>query len=101
MTNSVSRTDVIKAAAETMNATQKEAAEWLVAYENLIKDIIASESSVRLGIGTFSGVTKETPAKTCRNPRTGESIEVPAKVYHGYPKFKASSAITPVAEIVK
>ncbi len=60
--------------------------------ESLIDTITASlkkgdEVSIA-GLGIFS--TKMRPARTGRNPRTGESIEVPAM---RVPKFRAAKAL--------
>ncbi len=61
-----------------------------------IEDAIARGEEVRIsGFGTFKRV--ETKARTCRNPHTGEAVEVPAghKV-----KFKVSSKFLTTPERV-
>lgn len=55
-------------------------------FEAIMEDVFAANESVRTSIGTFSGVDR--PARTARNPHTGEEIVIGAKT--GYPKFKAS-----------
>ena len=54
-----------------------------------IVDAIASGDGVRLmGLGTFT--VEDKPAHVARNPRTGETINVPAKKA---PKFKISASL--------
>jgi len=49
-----------------------------------IKDGLAKDGKVSLvGFGTFTAVTKA--AREARNPRTGETVQVPERVV---PKFK-------------
>jgi DNA-binding protein HU-beta len=58
-----------------------------------IRDALERGEDVKIaGFGTFKRVA--TQARTCRNPHTGEAIEVPAgsKV-----KFKASSKLSATA----
>ena len=55
-------------------------------FDTIMEDVFAANESVRTSIGTFSGIDK--PARTARNPLTGETIKIAAKT--GYPKFKAS-----------
>ena len=59
----------------------------MTGFSDAIRQVIADNETVRFGnIGSFSGVEK--PARKARNPRTGETVEVPAR--SGYPKFKFS-----------
>ncbi len=89
----MTRVEFIKLAAEKAEMTQKEMGEALEAIEDtLMEDVFAEEESVRLKIGTFSGYTRESAARTGRNPKTGEPIKIPAKKQTGYPRFKPSSA---------
>lgn len=61
--------------------------EVLTGMSDAIRQVIADNESVRFGsVGTFSGVHKD--ARTARNPRTNETVQVPAR--DGYPKFKFS-----------
>lgn len=74
----------------TVLGTSKADAERAV--ETMIESIVGSlkkgqEVSVA-GLGIFSA--KMRPARTGRNPRTGESIEVPAM---RVPKFRAAKAL--------
>ena len=86
----MTKSDFIKAIAERSELTQKDIKIMLDAMSDvLLFDVIAKEDSVKLGnVCTISGVTR--PARTARNPMTGEAIEVPEK--RGYPKCKFTKA---------
>lgn len=87
------KTEFIEMLADKAGVTKKEATNMLAAFDEImLEEIFAKEDSVKLGIGTFSGYTKETSARNARNPRTGETVKVPAKKIKGYPKFKPSKA---------
>lgn len=58
------------------------------AVDILIEQLKAGENVTITGFGTFE--TRDREATTARNPRTGETIEVPAK---RVPAFKASKAL--------
>jgi len=89
----MTKVDFIKMVAEKADLPQKDATKFLAAFEEvMLEDIFAAEEKVSLKIGTFSGYTKETSARKARNPKTGETIDVPAKKMKGYPKFKPSKA---------
>ena len=54
-----------------------------------ISETLAKHEEVRItGFGTFA--TKHRPARTGRNPRTGEAVSVPASVA---PAFRAGKAL--------
>ena len=54
-----------------------------------IGEALAKNEEVRIaGFGTFS--TKHRPARTGRNPRTGEAVSIPASVA---PAFRAGKAL--------
>ncbi len=69
-------------------ATKKCAAEALTATLNAITKAVATEKVQLIGFGTFE--TKVRPARTGMNPRTKETMEIPASTYVA---FKASSAL--------
>lgn len=70
-------------------ATQKEAEKALAAVIDSITDaLVAGEKITLVGFGTFK--VKETPARTGRNPRTKEEVEIPAKTV---PVFKAGQSL--------
>jgi len=79
-------TDVV---AEKTGLTKKDAKIAINAVLESIVDGLCGEAKVTLvGFGTFSAVKRS--ARQARNPKTGEAIEVPARVV---PKFKASAAL--------
>ena len=82
----MTKADLIANVAKRAEMQVKEVKEVIAALEEEVLDVIASNDFIRLDFGKIGG--KEVPAKKCRNPRTGETIEVPAKT--GYPYFKAS-----------
>lgn len=78
-----------KAETEDRKVTQTEAKEELDRVIECIVDAIVSGEGVRLmKLGTFT--VEDKPARVARNPRTGETVQVPAKKA---PKFKISTAL--------
>ena len=70
-----------------LNKKQSEAA--LTAALNAITDALKAGDRVQLvGFGVFD--VKKRPARTGRNPRTNENIEIPASKL---PQFKAGKAL--------
>lgn len=70
-------------------SSKKEATKAVNAVVDEIKNIIIEGDELSIvGFGTFTSVERE--ARTCRNPQTGENIEVPAKTVA---KFIASKTI--------
>jgi DNA-binding protein HU-beta len=57
-------------------------------FESVIDSLKAGEEVSIAGFGIFSA--KERAARTARNPRTGEAIQVPAM---RVPKFRAAKAL--------
>lgn len=85
----MNKADIIDKVHETVGGTRADAER---AVETAIDAIVASlkkgdEVSVA-GLGIFSSKTRN--ARTGRNPRTGESIEIPAM---RVPKFRAAKAL--------
>ena len=70
--------------------SQKQAVALIKALPNVIRTSVKNDGEIELnGIGRF--VKQETPARTGRNPRTGEQIEIAAKTTISvklFPKFK-------------
>lgn len=65
----------------------KALSEAMYGFSDAIRQVIADNNEVRFGnVGTFSGFVK--PARKGRNPRTGDSVDIPER--SGYPKFKFS-----------
>ena len=85
----MNKTELIaKISAESgLNKKQSEAA--LTAALNAITDALKAGDRVQLvGFGVFDVKTR--PARTGRNPRTNENIEIPASKL---PQFKAGKAL--------
>ncbi len=80
--------------AETSGLSKVDAAKAYDAFLKVTTDYLkAGEKVSFLGFGTFSVQRKD--ERTARNPRTGESIKVPAK---NVLKFKAGSEIAKAIE---
>lgn len=56
-------------------------------FDTIVSTVASGEEVSIHGFGSFLAVDKE--ARTARNPKTGEAVNVPA---HKAPKFKVSSA---------
>lgn len=85
----MNKAKLIDFVANEVNLTKRDAR---VAIEAVIAGInagLAEDGKVALvGFGTFLLVEKK--ARTARNPKTGETVEVPAKVV---PKFRPSASL--------
>jgi len=85
----MNKADLINHVASTTDLSKASATSAVEAILNGITSTLASGNSVSLvGFGAFSVV--ERAARTARNPRTGEAIDVPASKA---PKFKAGKAL--------
>jgi DNA-binding protein HU-beta len=85
----MNKANLIEFVATKTNMTKKDAKEALEAVIEGIVDGLSMDNKVTLvGFGTFQLIEKA--ARTARNPKTGEPIEVPAKIA---PKFRASAAL--------
>lgn len=85
----MNKKELVNAVKDNMGVTRKEAETAVGAVLDAIVDGMVGDGKVSLvGFGTFSVVDRA--ARTCRNPQTGEPIDVPAKKA---PKFKASAAL--------
>lgn len=83
----MNKTDLINAIAAEAGLTKADAAKALNATTAAIANAVKSGDKVALvGFGTFAPA--ERPARTGKNPRTGEVLEIPAKKVV---KFKAGS----------
>ena len=84
----MNKTELVKAIAEKAGYTQKDVKVVMETLQDVIYNTIKTEE-VKLADGiTLSATYKE--ATTARNPKTGETIEVPAKYA---PKCKFGVAI--------
>ncbi len=74
----MTKTEMYAAIAEKAGVSKKEAKTVLEAFNTKIIEVLKSEKKVKLpGLGIF--VVKERKARTGRNPKTGETIQIPAK----------------------
>ncbi|MCM1372428.1 MAG: HU family DNA-binding protein [Bacteroides sp.] len=74
----MNKTDLINAIAAEAGLSKADAAKALNATTAAIADALKAGDKVSLvGFGTFASV--ERPARTGKNPRTGEVLEIPAK----------------------
>ena len=85
----MNKSELIKHIATTAGLTQAHATAALQAVETGVIDTLANGGEVALvGFGTFSVTAKA--ARTGRNPKTGEAIQIAAKKV---PTFKAGKAL--------
>ena len=78
--------DAVAAAAKVSKKDSKAAVE--AALEAIKKSLVAGEKVQLIGFGTFE--TRKRPARTGKNPRTGESVKIAAAKV---PAFKAGKAL--------
>lgn len=89
----MNKSDFVSAVAEKAGTTKKDADAVIKAFTETVADLVKNGDSILLpGLGTFSVVEKS--ERVTRNPRTGESVTVPA---HKAPKFKAAKALKDAA----
>ena len=85
----MNKTELVKKIAEKAQVSQAEAKTVLEATLESVKDALKAGDSVQLiGFGTFS--VSERAARTGKNPRTGEKINIAAK---NVAKFKAGAGL--------
>lgn len=85
----MNKTDLINAIAAEAGLTKADAAKALNATTAAIANAVKAGDKVTLvGFGTFAPT--ERPARTGKNPRTGEVLTIPAKKVV---KFKAGSEL--------
>jgi DNA-binding protein HU-beta len=85
----VNRNDLVDAVSERTGLAKSDAARALDAVLGAITESLRKGEAVALsGFGSF--VTKTRAARTGRNPRTGESIAIPAS---RAPAFKAGKGL--------
>lgn len=92
----MNKTDLINAVAGATGMTKVDSEKSVKATLDAITNQLASGESVSLiGFGTFS--VSERSARVGKNPRTGESLEIPAK---RVAKFKAGKALADSVNVV-
>lgn len=85
----LNKTDLINEVAKQADMTKVDAEKAVKATLDSISGELGGGGSVTLvGFGTFS--VQERSARKGKNPRTGETIKIPAKKV---PKFKAGKAL--------
>ncbi len=83
------KAELINAIAEKGGYSKKDAEKALDAVVDSITDVLVAGDKITLvGFGTFK--TKEKPETTGRNPRTKETVTIPAKTV---PVFKAGQTL--------
>ena len=75
---SINRTELVSQMAERSGLTKAQADSALGAFQSVIIDALSEGESVRV-TGLLSVERVERAARTGRNPRTGEAIEIAAK----------------------
>lgn len=85
----MNKADIITHVHEELGGTKTEAERAVDTVINSIVDTLKDGNEVSIaGLGIFSAKMRN--ARTARNPRTGEAIEVPAM---RVPKFRAAKAL--------
>lgn len=74
---SLNRTELVAAIAERAGLTKVQADQALAAFQDVLVDSLAKGEAVKV-TGLFSVERVERAARTGRNPRTGEEIQIPA-----------------------
>ncbi len=85
----MTKSELISQIADKCEFTKKDAEKALSAVTSSITDALVNGEKIQLvGFGTFE--VRDRAAKESKNPRTGETIQVPAKKV---PAFKAGKAL--------
>ena len=85
----MNKTQFVDAVAKAANLTKKDAEAAINAFVAVVSDELKNGEKVQLvGFGTFEA--KTCAARTCRNPKTGATVEVPATKR---PTFSAGKAL--------
>ncbi len=85
----MNKADIIEKVQETLGGTKADAERAVETMINSIVETLKDGNEVSIaGLGIFSAKMRN--ARTARNPRTGEAIEVPAM---RVPKFRAAKAL--------
>ena len=85
----MNKTDLVSEIAEKAGLSKKDSEAAVKAFIDAVSESLKKGDKVQLvGFGTFE--VSERPARTGRNPQTGETIEIAAS---RTPKFKAGKAL--------
>ena len=86
----MNKADLVNSISEKTGLTKSKTKEGVDAFVSSITESLKSGEKVTLvGFGTFATTKKE--ARKGRNPKTGETIEIPSKTVA---KFKAGSELS-------
>ena len=92
--NSMNKQELITKIAEKSNLSKKDAAAALTALTDVITEALKAEGKLAIpSLGTFE--LRERAARTGKNPRTGEKVEIAAKKV---PAFKPAKALKDAVE---
>ena len=90
----MNKTELISAMSENANMTKVDAEKALKAFIDTVTEELKNGGKVQLvGFGTFE--VAERAERQGRNPKTGETITIPASKS---PKFKASKALKDIVK---
>ena len=85
----MNKAELVDAIAEKTELSKKDSEKALKAFTEVVADELAKGGKIQLvGFGTFE--VSERAAREGRNPRTGETMSIPASKA---PKFKAGKAL--------
>lgn len=85
----MNKQELVSKVADAAKTTKSEAATIIDSFIDVITKTLKKGGEVRLtGFGTFT--TSKRKATTGRNPRTGQSIKIPASTQ---PKFRAGKSL--------
>ena len=88
----MNKTELIAAVAEKAELSKKDAEKAIKAFTDVVSDELVKGEKIQLvGFGTFEVRNRE--ARTGKNPRTGEAIQIAASKV---PAFKAGKALKDV-----
>ena len=85
----MNKSELVVALAQKAELSKKDAEKALSAFVETVTEALKAGDKIQLvGFGTFEA--KDRPARTARNPRTGEEIQIAASKT---PVFKAGKAL--------
>ena len=88
----MTKQDLVESMAKKMGSTKADATRAVDAFIKTVEEGLKKSGKVTLvGFGTFEA--KKRPARTGRNPQTGETVKIPARVA---PTFKPGSKLKEV-----
>ena len=88
-TSTLSKSDLIKQIAETTGLRQSDVTVVLDEFGAIVRGAVDVGTTVKAGFGRFVPGTRA--ARTGRNPRTGEPVEIAAKTTVSFKLAKAGS----------